>query len=219
MSKKHLLPTYSYLPFLLVVAVNCFVFYATRLVTRNATHFDISIWLDDRIPFCPEFIIIYILAIGQWILVLALASFEGRRFYYKATAAELSSKLFVFFVFLLMPTTMERGTIQGSDLFDQLTGIIYALDTPDNLFPSIHCLDSWVCLRVVCKQTRAPKWFKISNAVFSLLVFASVVLVKQHLFLDILGGIVVGELGFLMVRLFHTDQLLDALIPKKLQQE
>ncbi len=217
MKLSRIVPKYGYIPFILVIAVNCFVFYFTRFLTAGAYHYDVSIWLDAKIPFVPEFIMVYILAIGQWVLVLALAAREGKDFYYKATAAEMSSKVFVFLVFLLLPTSMERGEIQGNDLFDMLTRLIYTLDAPNNLFPSIHCLDSWVCLRVVCKMKTAPKWFQIANAVFSVLVFASVVLVKQHLFVDILGGILIGELGFLMVRLFHTDKLLSKIIPAKLQ--
>lgn len=217
MRLSKIVPKYGYVPFVLVIAVNCFVFYVTRLLTAGAPHYDVSIWLDRLIPFVPEFILIYILAIGQWVLVLALAAREGKDFYYKATAAEMSSKLFVFLIFLLMPTGMQRGEIRGNDIFDLLTRLIYTLDAPNNLFPSIHCLDSWVCLRVVCRMNTAPKWFKLSNAIFSILVFASVVLVKQHLFVDILGGILIGELGFLMVRLFHTDKWLYKIVPQRLQ--
>ncbi len=217
MKLSKIVPKYGYTPFILVIAVNCFVFYVTRLLTANAPHYDVSIWLDDLIPFVPEFIGVYILAIGQWVLVLALAAREGRDFYYKATAAEMSSKIFVFLIFLLLPTTMKRGQITGNSVFDMLTLMIYTLDAPNNLFPSIHCLDSWVCLRVVCRMKTAPKWFKVCNAIFSVLVFASVVLVKQHLFVDILAGIAIGELGFGMVRLFHTEKLLYKVVPAKLQ--
>ncbi len=208
MKAEKWIPRYAYIPFVLVIAVNCFVFYVTRLLTANAPHYDVSIFLDDWIPFVPEFILVYILAIGQWVAILALAAREGKDFYYKATAAEMSSKVFVFLIFLFLPTSMERGQIQGNDIFDQLTRMIYTLDAPNNLFPSIHCLDSWVCLRVVCKMKTAPRWLKIGNALFSLLVFASVVLVKQHLFVDILGGIFIGELGFLLVRCLHTEKIL-----------
>lgn len=217
MKISKIVPKYGYIPFVLVIAVNCFVFYVTRLLTANAPHYDISVPLDAMIPFVPEFIVVYILAIGQWVFVLALAAREGKDFYYKATAAEMSSKIFVFLIFLFLPTSMERGEIRGNDIFDLMTRLIYTLDAPNNLFPSIHCLDSWVCLRVVCRMKTAPKWFKICNAIFSVLVFASVVLVKQHLFLDIWAGILVGELGFWMVRRFHTDRLLYKIVPQKLQ--
>ncbi len=212
-----LVPRYGYVPFVLVILVNCFVFYVTRFFTADAYHYDISIPLDDKIPFLPEFIVIYILAIGQWVLILALAAREGKDFYYKATAAEMSSKIFVFLFFLFLPTGMERGEVVGNDIFDWLTRFIYFMDAPNNIFPSIHCLDSWVCLRVVCKMKTLPRWFRWANGVFSFLVFASVVFVKQHLFLDIIGGIVIGELGFLLVRLLHTDRILYKIVPKSLQ--
>ena len=45
-----------------------------------------------------------------------------------------------------------------------------------------------------------PRWYKWVNFVFSLLVCASTVLVKQHVFVDIFAGIAVVELGLLLAR-------------------
>ena len=42
---------------------------------------------------------------------------------------------------------------------------------------------------------------------FSVLVFASVILVKQHVWPDIFGGIAAAELGLLLTRLLHLDRL------------
>ena len=39
---------------------------------------------------------------------------------------------------------------------------------------------------------------------FSLLVCASTVLVKQHVFVDILGGIAVAEIGLLLSRIIYN---------------
>ena len=40
---------------------------------------------------------------------------------------------------------------------------------------------------------KMPSWYKPFTLVFSLLVFASTVLLKQHLLIDIAGGILVAE--------------------------
>ncbi len=213
-----LVPKYGYAPLFLVIFTNCFVFYFSRIFTSNAFHYDVSIPLDDKIPFVPAFIVFYLLAFVQWLVTLALCARESKDFCYKAVGADVFSKLIVFLIFLVLPTSMTRGEIEGNGIFELLTKLIYTLDSPDNLFPSLHCLDSWVCLRVVFRMKKMPKWYKLSNAVMSLLIFASVVLVKQHLFLDIWGGIIVAELGFGMVRFFHVDRLLYKIIPKGLQE-
>ena len=53
--------------------------------------------------------------------------------------------------------------------------------------------------------SRQRPWVKAAMTVMTLLVCASTVLVKQHLVLDIAGGIAAAELGLLAVRLFGLD--------------
>ena len=71
------------------------------------------------------------------------------------------------------------------------------------LFPSIHCLDSWLCWRFLVKIEWIPKWYKWINFLFTLLVCASTVLVKQHLLVDIFAGIAVAEIGLLLSRFIY----------------
>ena len=56
-----------------------------------------------------------------------------------------------------------------------------------------------------------PRWYVWLQLGFTLLVFASVLLVKQHVWPDILGGVAVAELGLLLSRLFHADRLAEKL--------
>ena len=58
-------------------------------------------------------------------------------------------------------------------------------------------MQSALCCRKV------PKWYKWVNFVFSLLVCASTVLVKQHVVVDIFAGIAVAEAGLLLSRLYY----------------
>ena len=41
---------------------------------------------------------------------------------------------------------------------------------------------------------RVPRWYAPAMLVLTLLVFASTLLVKQHLFVDVLAGVAVAEL-------------------------
>ena len=42
---------------------------------------------------------------------------------------------------------------------------------------------------------RLPRWYRWGGLVMTLLVFASTLLVKQHVLVDIPGGILTAELG------------------------
>ncbi len=214
---SRIIPRHTYVPFGMIMLAIVTAFYVTRLFTANSYHYDVSIPLDDKIPLVPAFIVVYILAYAQWVLALILASREGLDFYYKGASAELLGKLMAIPFFLLLPTRMVRPVVEGDGIFQWLTKIIYALDSPDNLFPSLHCMDSWFCLRLVCKMKKVPGWFKWANGVFTFLVLASVVLVKQHLFLDIIGGVALAEIAFLVARLTRAERVLYRIVPQKWQ--
>ena len=71
-----------------------------------------------------------------------------------------------------------------------------------NLFPSIHCLESWCCIHAAFEMKKVPNWYKGVTVVMSLGVFASTLLVKQHVLLDMFGGIAVFEAGLLLAGRF-----------------
>ena len=190
-----LLPSYTHIPLIAMVCVHGLAYYATRLVTQEMTHFDFSLPIDDAIPFIPAFSVIYVLAYVQWIVGFILIARDSRELCCRVISGEIISKLICMALFLLIPTTMERAEIVSDGFFDRIVGYIYRLDAPDNLFPSIHCLESWVCFRGAMQMKKAGPWYRYFTLLFSLLVFASTVLIKQHEAVDIVGGILTAEIG------------------------
>ncbi len=63
---RNLIPDYAFIPMALMLILNAVVFWGTRLITDNMTHYDLSGTLDHHIPFIPVFIIPYVLAYVQW---------------------------------------------------------------------------------------------------------------------------------------------------------
>ena len=173
-------------------------------------HHTIFTPIDSLIPFVPEFIIIYWIAYVQWCACYITLSRDSRRLCYSILSAEIAAKLICMIIFIIYPTTMQRADITGNDLFSFFTKLTYSFDAPDNLFPSIHCMESWLCFRGTMKMKhKYKKMFCITSLIFSLLVFASTVFVKQHLFLDIFGGVAAAELGLLIVRLTKCQRIFE----------
>jgi hypothetical protein len=202
-----LIPSYSYLPLFLVFFANLLAFYATRPLNTGWTHYSLSLAADRQLPFIPFFILFYILAYFQWGLSYVLIARENRALCYRLVTANLIAKVLSAVIFLLLPTSMVRPEVTGTDLWSQLVRIIYTCDTPDNLFPSIHVLESWLCLRAAFMMKKPGRLYRVASVLMTLAVCASVLFVKQHLLLDILGGIVVMELGLLLVRITKADAL------------
>lgn len=187
-------------PILIWLAVNYLSFYGSRMLVSALgipTH-SVELGLDGLIPFIPAFIVVYVLAFVQWLLSFLYVGGRSVDGFYRLMAAEATAKLIALVIFVVYPTQMVRPEISGSDPFSLLTSLIYSMDSPDNLFPSLHCLESWFCLRGLIRYGRVGKGLIAVELVMTLLVFCSVVLVKQHMLLDIFGGILVAELGILI---------------------
>lgn len=209
---NRLLPRYTYIPLLSVIVINFLTYSATRLITRGFVHYDFSLPLDSGIPFVPAFIVIYVLAFVQWGVGFILIARDSREVCYKLLSGEIISKLICMAFFLIIPTAMVRPDITSGNFFGKATEFIYSMDTPDNLFPSVHCLESWFCFRGAMHLKKTDRWYTYFSLVFTLLVFASTVLVKQHVVVDIIAGVVVCEVG-----LFISKKTNSALVFKKIE--
>lgn len=212
---KHFIPSYGYFPIITLFVFNSLVYFLTKLVYDPARAYDLSLGIDRALPFVPAFILFYILAYLQWALGYIMIARESREKIYKVASANILAKIFCGIIFVALPTAMVRAEITGGGIFNWLTSFIYAADTPAvNLFPSIHCLESWAVFRCSLKL-KLPIGYKIAMGVFSLGVFLSVLLVKQHIILDIPAGILVFELAYLIVHLTKIDKKIAKLFTRK----
>ena len=192
-----IVPIYAMIPLSVAVIFNFTIYIGANLLVGDDPHIDISSDLDENTPFCPFFIIFYVLAYAQWILGYIVLSHHSKEYCFKVVTADIIAKTVCFLFYIFFPTTLIRPEITGDGIFETITKMVYSSDPATNLFPSIHCLESWAVFRCALKL-KLPKIYKVTMGIFSLCVFASVVLVKQHVLIDIPAGILVFELGYLI---------------------
>lgn len=197
---QKLLPDYAIRPLILALAANFIIYFGVSQLRDHLTFHSLTLPVDDRIPFFAPFIIFYILAYVQWIINYLLIAREGKAFCYHFIYGDVISKLFCLVFFLFFPTTLVRPEVTGHSICDQLVRLVYQIDAPVNLFPSIHCLESWCCIHAALRMKKTPRWYLPITIVMSFCVFASTLLVKQHVFVDIFGGILVFEAGYYLAR-------------------
>lgn len=202
-------PRYAVLPIIVTFAINGVAYYLPKLLSTGAAPTYMGLWLDEALPLCPVFIWIYVGAFLQWFVNWGMLSRQERGFMNRRLAGEWVSKLLCSVCFMLLPTTLSRSVPTTDTFSGYVTALIYTLDTPENLFPSIHCLESWLCLRNAFAMKNVSKGYKWGMATFSLLVMASTLLVKQHVLLDIPAGILMAEMGLLVSKYLHKTPLLD----------
>lgn len=203
---EKIFPRYAWLPALELVAADLFAYYLPKALDAHRPLHLISTALDEALPLVPAFVFIYVLAYAQWGLAIVVILGDSRERCYRFTASAVLGMLLAMCVMLIWPTYMIRPALEPAGPAARLLDHIYRIDAPTHIFPSMHCLASWLCFRFSLGLRRMPRWYGWAQGLFSLLVFASVVLVKQHVWPDILGGIAAAELGILVCRRLRADR-------------
>lgn len=204
---RDLLPGYGWACFLFLLVIQTLVFTATRIPLQYMDKLDLSTAWDERIPFRPEWIVIYVLSFVSWIVTFVLLFRQRKEHVYRNSAAYLVTLLVTFACFMLMPAQMERPEVTGKDFFSFVTRVVYFFDQPNNLCPSLHVVCSYYCWRCLFDTEGIPRWYRRFNFVFLLLVCCSILFVKQHLVVDVPAGLVVAAVPPELARWFKWERL------------
>lgn len=171
---------------------NQLVYWGGAALAETRHHYQFSTALDRAIPLIPWTVCIYFGCYAFWALhycLCAAVPTRARRFF----TADFIAKGVCFVFFVGLPTTMARPAVQGLNVWGSLVRALYILDAPVNLFPSIHCLNSWLCwasARDIPAFSRGYKAFALCAAVA---VCVSTLTLRQHVLLDVAGGILLAE--------------------------
>lgn len=198
-----IVPAYGFFPLVFSFVFNCLVYSGSRAVAGSWYHHNIESNLDLRLPFLPQFLIIYFGCYIFWAANYILAARQDREEVYRFFTADFISRCVCLVIFLVYPTTNTRPVIEGSGFWDLLAGWLYSIDAADNLFPSIHCLVSWFCFLAVKGQKKIPIWYKAVSFILAVLVFLSTLFTKQHVIVDVAGGIFLAQGCFWIGK--HTE--------------
>ena len=197
-----------------MIAALLFVFYVTRLALPSLTLHDLTVPLDRRIPFSPPWITVYCLSFVFWIGSGLWICAGEVQLAHRFTASYVFAMLLSGAIFLLWPGTMARPEIPGSDFFSRWVGLIYRLDPPTNLCPSLHVLITYFCFRGAAQSGHIPRWYTVFSFIFFLLVCCCVLFVKQHALVDVPAAVAVGEAALQCGRLLRLERI-PARITKK----
>lgn len=191
-----MIPKYAIKPLALALLVNSCVYMGIAQLRRFLTFSSLETPLDTALPFLAPFVLFYVLAFVQWGLNYLLIARDSKELCYRFAFGNIIAKLICLFFFVFLPTTLARPEVTETDLCSRLVRLIYTFDPPVNLFPSIHCLESWCCIRASFLLKKSNRAYQAATLIMSLGVFASTLFIKQHVIADVFGGIVVFEAGF-----------------------
>lgn len=184
---------YCILSMLLMLAGNQLAYNGARLLNRGRFHHDLTLSADLFLPCLPWTVSIYFGCFAFWALMYWRIAHLSRPASDCFFCANLLAKGFCFLLFVLFPTTNVRPVIAGTTVWDDLMRLLYRLDAPDNLFPSIHCMVSWLCWVGVRNNREIAFLWRAAALVMAVLVCLATLTTRQHVLLDAAGGILLSE--------------------------
>ena len=189
----HVIPKYSLIPLIFSFTFNMIVYTGSRTIAGEWHHYNIETFLDQYIPLWPPSIIIYLGCYLFWAANYIIIACQEKKKVYQFFAADFLSRIVCLAFFLLFPTTNIRPDLESVGFWNQCMILLYSIDAADNLFPSIHCLVSWFCYIGIRGKKEIPFWYRSFSCVMALLVCLSTLLTKQHVVIDVAGGIILAE--------------------------
>lgn len=161
----------------------------------------IHTFLDDKIPFCEYFIIPYVLwyfvVIGS-ILYFALGS-PGRKEYYQYMGTlGVGMTLFLIISYVYPNGQDLRPVLEGGSPFIQAVQFLYLIDTPTNIFPSMHVFNAVACCVALLnnKKCRQSRIFTAGNIIITVSIVLSTMFLKQHSVEDVVTALILNMICY-----------------------
>lgn len=174
--------------------------YANRLPA-----FDLSLPIDKKISLIPQFVWLYLLCFVYPFSLLFITKNWHR--YNVALLTSAFCTLIAYSIHLMIPMTFDKPEL-GTGISANMLSFIYRYDFnpgTQNL-PSLHVSFSLIVYFAARKQ-QLNKIYEYIIFLFSILIILSTLLIKQHLFVDVLAGIVLTVMVWCGTQLFYQKHI------------
>jgi PAP2 superfamily protein len=164
-------------------------YFGVGLNTDPARAMDLSTALDERIPFVPVTVWAYI-----WIFPAALIplfTVQCQYLFRRLAVAYAAVIILSLICFVAWPVTsvglrVNTASLDPSSFSDWGVKMLYMIDPPYNLFPSLHLS---IAMLAACSAGKARRLYGAITFVGVGMVLVSISTVKQHFVLDGIGGL------------------------------
>lgn len=166
--------------------------------------------LDDYIPFVKEMVVPYLFWYIYIMIALIYLGLTSKEDFYNFTAFMFVGMTICFLIYAIFPNGQNlRPVITNTDIFSRLIYNIYMVDTPTNSAPSMHTLDAIAVHIAVmkCESLQKKFWIQAASLITMILIIMSTVMIKQHSILDVLYGIVLSGVLYVIIYKFNIVKL------------
>lgn len=162
--------------------------------------------IDDYIPFCEVFVIPYLLWFAYVAVVVVYLLLKDKQEYYRACGFLITGMTLFLIISTLWPNghDLRPASMPRDNVFADLISLLWKTDTPTNLWPSIHVFNSMGAHFAVMHSQKlaASKWggrIRIGSGLLSVSIILSTMLIKQHSMFDVLTGLALGTVMYVLI--------------------
>lgn len=159
--------------------------------------------LDDKIPFCEYFIVPYLMWFGFVAATMIYLFFYSKIEFYKACAFLFTGMTVFLIVCTVFPNgvALREGITYHNNYFTELVKKLQTSDTSTNVFPSVHVFNSLGCSIALTKSEglKKMKIISIASWILTLFIILSTVFLKQHSFIDVVGGFILAVILYVII--------------------
>ena len=164
--------------------------------------------IDDQIPFCEYFIIPYLmwfLYITCVICYFAFGKRSSKEYYQLLVSLGTGMTVFIITCFVYPNGQALRPELTGDGIFIKLVEMLYHMDTPTNVLPSMHVFCSSACWLALYEHTRGRIEKQKDNrklkqqkaglagaGVLTAAIILSTVFLKQHSVIDVASAVLLN---------------------------
>ena len=155
--------------------------------------------IDEMIPFCEYFIVPYYMWCIYILLGVLYFLFTNKEDFYKVCLYLFIGMIFSLLICEIYPngTDLRPPYTKDQNIFQILVAGLYRIDTPTNVFPSIHAYNS-ICMHVAIMKSKDIQKLSYGKVIrrgsFFLCIFICIatLVLKQHSVLDVGGAILLA---------------------------
>jgi len=159
-------------------------------------------WIDNKVPFSASAIWAYlsfflIVPASYFLTPLTAVRWLTRSMQLTAVGAGL--------VYLLWPTTLVTPPDSGQGLASVLLKQLISVDSAQNCLPSLHVALTLLAVWAIAKSRR--HWLTVAFILWGGVIAFSILQLKRHLFIDLIGGVVLASgMGMLVSGLMRRQK-------------
>lgn len=157
------------------------------------------IYLDKLISFQPMALPIY-LSLWVYVVLPPIIMIKLKDLYAFTLMIALMSVVGLI-IFYIWPTTIAVSEIDWAKYPSFV--FLKSVDAAGNACPSLHvatAVFSGAWTDFIFRKIKAPSWIRILNLVWGLSIVYSTVATRQHVVLDVFGGLILAGFSILLVR-------------------